>query len=75
MSFVQLPEGLDGEEEQVSGGLLLVDLLLEALDLPDLVSHDLVHVVDVVASPFPGLREEDRSVKNEKTKKNSCYKK
>ena len=63
MSFVQLPEGLDGEIEQVSGGLLLVDLLLEALDLPDLVPHDLVHVIDVVASPLPGLREEDRSVK------------
>ena len=63
MSFVQLPEGLDGEIEQVSGGLLLVDLLLEALDLPDLVPHDLVHVIDVVASPFPGLRKEDRSVK------------
>ena len=63
MSFVQLLKGLNGEKEQVSGGLLLVDLLLEALDLPDLVPHDLVHVVDVVASPLPGLREEDRSVK------------
>ena len=67
MSFVQLLEGLNGEEEQVPGGLLLVDLLLEALDLPDLIPHDLVHVVNVVAPPLPGLREEDRSVKN-KTK-------
>ena len=65
MSFVELLEGLDGEEEQVSGGLLLVDLLLEALDLPDLVPHDLVHVINVVAPPLSGLREEDRSVKNE----------
>ena len=63
MSFVQFLEGLDGEEEQLSGGLLLVDLLLEALDLPDLIPHDLVHVVNVVAPPLPGLREEDRSVK------------
>ena len=63
MSFVQLLKSLDGEEEQVSGGLLLVYLLLETLDLPDLVPHDLVHVIDVVASPFPGLRKEDRSVK------------
>ena len=63
MSFGQLIKGLDGEEEQLSGRLLLLDLLLQGLNLPDLVSHDLVHVVNVVAPPLPGLREENRSVK------------
>ena len=63
MSFIEFLECLDGEEEQMSGRLLLLNLLLQALNLPDLVSHDLVHVVNVVAPPLPGLSEENRSLK------------
>ena len=63
MSFIEFLECLDGEEEQMSGRLLLLNLLLQALNLPDLVSHDLVHVVNVVAPPLPGLSEENRSFK------------
>ena len=63
MSFVEFFEGLDGEEEQMPGRLLLLYFLLKALYLPDLVAHDLVHVVNVVAPPFPGLSKEDGSAK------------
>lgn len=63
MSFVEFSEGLDGEEEQKSGCLLLLYLLLKALYLHDLIHHDLVHVVNVVAPSLPGLSKKDGSDK------------
>ena len=70
MSFVEFSEGLDGEEEQMSGCLLLLYLLLKALYLPDLVPHDLIHVVNVVAPSFPCLSKEDGSDKKKYNTKN-----
>ena len=42
-------------------GSLSSDLLLQCLNLPDLVSHDLIHIVNAIAPPLPGFREEDRA--------------